>query len=157
MIRHSMFSACTATILLMSLSACTGAAEAPEATPSASATPSVRESDPTVWAQRAFGEEVWGTPGAFKAAGNIAPAREGGLEFTPPKAGWYRISMVCEGPSSIALRVTDAAGPLGSGSTDCGTAVNTRMRLPANKVKVTVDGADAEGQWAVAVAPTEAP
>ncbi|MCG2623135.1 hypothetical protein LVY72_14630 [Arthrobacter sp. I2-34] len=160
MMRHSVFVACAAAALLMSLSACTGAGEEPGAAPSTSTAPSTPTmSGPALedWAQKAFDEEIWGSPGAFKAAGGIGPGQDGGLEFTPAKAGWYRIGMVCEGASSIDLKVSSADGPLGAGSADCGPAVNTRMKLPAGMVNVTVDGTGAEGQWAVAVAPTEAP
>jgi hypothetical protein len=157
MIRHPAFRACAAAVLLLSLSACTGTGEKPEAEPSASGTPTARESDPTAWARQAFGEEIWGKPGSFKAAGGIGPGSDGGLKFTPATAGWYRIAMVCEGAGSIDLKVSSADGPLGAGSTGCGMATNTTMELPASMVKVTVDGAGDAGQWAVAVAPAKAP
>lgn len=156
MIRHSI-RACTAAALLMSLTACTGAAEAPQAESTSSASASTPERGYEDWAQKAFGEEQWGAPGVIRAGGNIAPGRGGGLEFTPAKAGWYRIGLACQGPTTVELKVPDADGQFGTGSTNCGTEGNTRMKLPANKVKVTIHGADAEGQWAVAVAPAEAP
>lgn len=161
MIRLSAFGACAAAALLLSLSACAGAGEAPGRRPprptTPPSTPVVIEREHLDWAEKALGRELWQTPRATRAAGGIAPGKEGTLEFTPAEPGRYRIALVCEGPSTVTLKISSADGPLGVGSTDCGTAVNTIMALPVRKLKATVDGADAEGMWAVAVAPAEAP
>ncbi|MCG2623156.1 hypothetical protein LVY72_14755 [Arthrobacter sp. I2-34] len=108
------------------------------------------------WAEKTLGKEFWQTPGATRAAGGIAPGAAGALEFTPAEPGWYRIALVCEGPSTVTLKISSADGTIGAGSTDCGTAVNAMMNLPVRQLKATVDGADAEGKWAVAVAPAQA-
>ena len=111
--------------------------------------------DPEEWANQQFGEEQWGAPGVHRASGGIGPGA--GLEFTPEKAGWYSIGMVCEGASSMTVTVTAAGGDLGTGSTDCGSEVTTTMELPVSKVTIAVENAEAKGLWALAVAPAEAP
>lgn len=113
--------------------------------------------DPHEWANQQFGEELWGSPGAHRAAGGIGRGNEAGMEFTPSKAGWHSIGMACEGTSSITVTVTAIDNVLGSGSTDCGSAVTTKMELPASQVTISVEGVEARGMWAIAVAPTEAP
>jgi hypothetical protein len=114
--------------------------------------------DPEEWAKQQFSEERWGTPGAYSAAGGLdGHGSEAGLEFTPEKAGWYAVGMACEGASSITVTVAAADGVLGDGSTDCASAVTTTMELPAGKITMTVEGAEAKGMWALAVAPTDAP
>jgi hypothetical protein len=112
--------------------------------------------DPDEWVNQQFSEERWGGPGVHRAAGGIGPGSDGGLDFTPEKAGWYDIGMVCEGANSITVTVAAADGELGTGSTDCGSAVTTTIELPASKVSIAAEGTGS-GMWAVAVAPAEAP
>jgi len=114
--------------------------------------------NPEEWAYQQFGEEQWGAPGVHRASGGIGGSgSEAGLEFTPEKAGWYGLGMACEGASFITVTVTATDGELGTGSTDCGSTVTTTMELPAGKIKIAVEGAEAKGLWALAVAPAEAP
>jgi hypothetical protein len=114
--------------------------------------------DPEEWANQQFGEKQWGMPGVHRGSGGVGgPGSGTGLEFTPEKAGWYGIGMVCEGANSITVTVTATESELGTGSTDCGSAVTTTMELPASKVTITVENAEAKGLWALAVAPGDAP
>ncbi|WP_262104832.1 hypothetical protein [Arthrobacter sp. Marseille-P9274] len=112
--------------------------------------------DPDEWVNQQFSGERWGGPDVHRAAGEIGPGSDGGLEFTPEKAGWYDIGMVCEGASSITVTVAAADDELGTGSTDCGSAVTTTMELPASKVSIAAEGTGS-GMWAVAIALAEAP
>ena len=111
--------------------------------------------NPDQWADQQFSEERWGAPGVVRTAGGIGPGA--GLEFTPKKAGWYDIGMACEGATSLTVTVTAAGDVLATGSTDCGSEVTTKMELPASKVSVAVEATEANGMWAMAVAPTDAP
>ncbi|MCW2131925.1 hypothetical protein [Arthrobacter sp. VKM Ac-2550] len=111
--------------------------------------------DPDQWANQQFNEERWGAPGVHRASGGIGPGA--GLEFTPKTAGWYDIGMACEGATSLTVTITAAGDVLGTGSTDCGSQVTTKMELPASKVSVAVEATEVNGMWAMALAPTDAP
>lgn len=111
--------------------------------------------DPDQWASQQFNEERWGAPGVVRTSGGMGPGA--GLEFTPKKAGWYDIGMACEGATSLTVTVTAAGNVLGTGSTDCGSEVTTKMELPGSKVSVAVEATEVNGNWAMAVAPTDAP
>jgi hypothetical protein len=138
--------------LLLSVAACGPMGVSPEAEEAQD------QPDPEEWGSRQFSDQRWGAPGAHRASGGLgSPGSEAGLEFTPEKAGWYAVGMACEGSTSITVTVTAADGVLGDGSTDCGSAVTTTMELPAGKVSIAVEGAEAGGLWALAVAPTAAP
>ncbi len=138
-----------ATILLLSLSACTGG----ESTESSN----LHERDPDAWAQQVFGYDLFQAEGVSGSAGGIAPGSQAGTSFTPENPGWYSVSMACKGPTSISVMITGTGGELGSGITPCGAAVTTTVELPAGVIDVKVDGANSQGMWALAFAPTEAP
>ncbi|WP_262103454.1 hypothetical protein [Arthrobacter sp. Marseille-P9274] len=140
-----------ATALLLAVAACGPAGVSLEAE-GATTQPALTE-----WANQQFNEERWGEPGVHQGAGGIGPGSDGGLEFTPGKAGWYAIGMACEGAESIAVTVTVADGDLGTGNTSCGSEVRTTMELPASKVTIAVEGAEDSGMWALAVTPADAP
>ncbi|MEV7647846.1 hypothetical protein [Arthrobacter sp. NPDC089319] len=141
-----------AAALLLSVTACGPLGVTPE-----TANTQVQR-DPDEWVNQQFSGGKWGPPGVYRAGGGIGgPGDETGLEFTPAKPGWYRIGMVCEGASSMTVTATASGEALGTGSTDCGSEVTTTMELPASKVMIAVEGAEAQGMWALAVAPTEAP
>lgn len=108
-------------------------------------------------AQGALDQVLREAPGAWGASGGLVPHRESGLEFAPEQAGWHRITMVCDGSGSMRLAISVSGEALGSGETDCGTPVSTTMELPAGTLSVTAYGADAEGVYAVAIAPAKAP
>jgi hypothetical protein len=109
------------------------------------------------WVNQQFSEERWGAPGVHRASAGIGPGSDGGLEFTPERAGRYDIGMACEGTSSIAITVASADGNLGSGGTDCGSVMTSTMELPVGKVTIKVEGEEGAGMWALAVAPADAP
>jgi hypothetical protein len=141
-----------AAALLLSVTACgpVGVSQEPEETQG--------QHDPEEWANQQFSEERWGAPGVHRASGGLGgPGSEAGLEFTPEKAGWYDIGMVCAGASSITVTIAATGGELGAGSTGCGSAVTTTMELPASKVTIAVEGAEARGTWALAVVSSGAP
>jgi hypothetical protein len=141
-----------ATVLLLSVTACGPMGVSPEAGETQD------QPDPEDWAKQQFSDRRWGTPGAHRASGGLGgPGSKAGLEFTPGKAGWYAVGMACEGATSITVTVAATDGVLGDGSTDCGSAATTTMELPASKVSIAVEGAEAGGMWALAVAPTAAP
>ncbi|SDR16041.1 hypothetical protein [Arthrobacter crystallopoietes] len=139
----------SAAILLLGLTACVGG----ESTDSVS----FQERDPNAWAQEVFGSDLWQAEGMSGGAGGIAPGSEAGTSFTPEQPGWYSISIACQGPTSISVKITGTGGEIGSGITPCGPAVTTTMDLPVGKIAVKVDGANTKGMWALAVSPTEAP
>lgn len=111
--------------------------------------------DPGEWAKQQFNEKHWGAPGVHSAAGGIGPGA--GMDFTPGNPGWYDIGMACEGTDSMTVTVTSADGELGTGNTDCGSEVTTTMELPASQITIAVEGKETQGQWAIAIAPAEAP
>ncbi|SDR04370.1 hypothetical protein [Arthrobacter crystallopoietes] len=139
--------ALTASLIFL-LTACGSAGTSQEAAPPV-------EQDPNEWAKQQFGEKRWGAPGVHSAAGGIGPGA--GMDFTPGNAGWYDIGMACEGTDSMTVTVTSADGDLGTGNTDCGSEVTTTMELPASQITIAVEGTETQGQWAIAIAPAEAP
>ncbi|MCW2134994.1 hypothetical protein [Arthrobacter sp. VKM Ac-2550] len=136
-------------ILFFSMTACVGGDSA--------GLSSLDETDPALWARTAFGDDEWQGPGTTVSAGGLAPGSDAGLSFTPENPGWYRVAMSCKGPSSMSVKVSGSGNELGTGFTPCGTTVTTTMKLPAGMIDIRVDGANARGMWAVALAPTDAP
>lgn len=114
-------------------------------------------SDRDAWLNRQFSEERWGGPDVHRAAAGIGPGSDGGLEFTPAKAGWHDIGMACEGAGSISVTVSAAEGDLGTGTATCGLESLSTMQLPVSKVTISVEGAEDSATWALAVAPGDAP
>jgi hypothetical protein len=136
--------------MLLSLTACSSGG-----VPADPATQAGRDRDE--WVNQQFSEERWGSPNVHMASAGIGIGSDGGLEFTPKKAGWHDIGMACEGAGSITVTVATAAGDLGTGSTSCGLESLTKMELPVSKVTIRVEGAEDSGTWALAVVPGEAP
>jgi hypothetical protein len=143
-----------AAALLLSVTAC-GPSEGSRAAKQAEAEQTQDQRDPEEWAAQQFNEEQWGAPGVTQASGGLGPGA--GLDFTPENPGSYNIGMVCEGTNSMTITVKAADGEIGTGSADCGSEVTTTMELPASKVTIAVEGSEAKGMWALALASSKAP